>query len=125
MKGFHTILRVLGVGHIGDTQCGFKVNISTLVICMKLKYLCQLFNRAAAQRVFPPLHLPTWIFDVELLLIARDLGIQVHEIPVHWQEIPGSKLNVARASLSMLRDLLIMRGNYLIGRWSSQDFQED
>ena len=28
MKGFHTILRVLGVGHIGDTQCGFKVSRS-------------------------------------------------------------------------------------------------
>lgn len=108
MKGFHTILRVLGVGHIGDTQCGFK-----------------LFNRAAARLVFPPLHLPTWIFDVELLMIAQALDIPVLEIPVHWKEIPGSKLNVAKASFGMLRDLLIMRANYMLGRWTPYDFQKD
>ncbi|CAG7847213.1 Dolichyl-phosphate beta-glucosyltransferase Short=DolP-glucosyltransferase; AltName: Full=Asparagine-linked glycosylation protein 5 [Serendipita indica DSM 11827] len=108
MKGFHTILRILGVGHIGDTQCGFK-----------------LFNRAAAQQVFPPLHLPTWIFDVEILLVAQALNIPVLEIPVHWKEIPGSKLNIAGASLGMLRDLLLMRANYMLGRWTPYDFRED
>ncbi|KAG8759666.1 dolichyl-phosphate beta-glucosyltransferase [Serendipita sp. 396] len=108
MKGFHTTLRVLGVGYIGDTQCGFK-----------------LFNRPAAQQVFPPLHLPTWIFDVELLLLAQFLRIPVLEIPVHWHEVPGSKLNIAGASLSMLRDLILLRINYLLGRWSPRDFQVD
>ncbi|CAG8557561.1 11486_t:CDS:2 [Acaulospora colombiana] len=68
----------------------------------------KLFNRAAAQQVFPPLHLPTWIFDVELLVIAQYLSIPVMELPVHWQEIPGSKLNIAGASLEMLRDLGVM-----------------
>jgi dolichyl-phosphate beta-glucosyltransferase len=85
----------------------------------------QLFNRAAARQVFPPLHLPTWIFDVELLMIAQALNIPVLEIPVHWREIPGSKLNIAGASFGMLRDLLIMRFNYLVGRWSAYDFRED
>ncbi|KAJ6579906.1 glycosyltransferase family 2 protein [Mycena sp. CBHHK59/15] len=46
MYGLHTILRIVGVGHICDTQCGFK-----------------LFSRAAAQQIFPAQHLPTWIFD--------------------------------------------------------------
>lgn len=32
MKGLHTTLRVLGVGHIGDTQCGFKARISLLAL---------------------------------------------------------------------------------------------
>ena len=85
----------------------------------------QLFNRAAARQVFPPLHLPTWIFDVELLMIAQALNIPVLEIPVHWREIPGSKLNIAGASFEMLRDLVIMRSNYLVGRWSAYDFRED
>jgi dolichyl-phosphate beta-glucosyltransferase len=71
------------------------------------------------------LHLPTWIFDVEILLIAQMLNITVLEIPVHWQEIPGSKLNVAGASFGMLRDLVIMRGNYLIGRWTAYDIRDD
>jgi len=102
MYGFHTILRIFGVGYIRDTQCGFK-----------------LFSRSAAQQLFPFQHLPTWIFDVELLLLARQLGIPVAEVPVDWHEVPGSKLNVVSASLQMFRDLLIVRANHLLGRWSA------
>ncbi|KAG9224143.1 hypothetical protein CCMSSC00406_0006811 [Pleurotus cornucopiae] len=100
MYGLHTILRIVGVGHIRDTQCGFK-----------------LFSRTAAQQIFPAQHLPTWIFDVELLLLAKELGIPVAEVPVEWHEVAGSKLNVVTASLEMLRDLLILRANHVLGRW--------
>ncbi|TCD71711.1 dolichyl-phosphate beta-glucosyltransferase [Steccherinum ochraceum] len=62
MYGLHTILRIVGVGHIRDTQCGFK-----------------LFSRSAAQQIFPYQHLPSWIFDVELLLLAKQLRIPVEE----------------------------------------------
>ncbi|KAJ7255428.1 Alg5-prov protein [Mycena haematopus] len=102
MYGLHTILRIVGVGHIRDTQCGFK-----------------LFSRAAAQQIFPAQHLPTWIFDVELLLLAKQLRIPVVEVPIQWHEVAGSKLNVVSASLQMLRDLLIVRANHLLGRWKA------
>ncbi|EGN96922.1 glycosyltransferase family 2 protein [Serpula lacrymans var. lacrymans S7.3] len=100
MYGLHTILRIVGVGHIRDTQCGFK-----------------LFTRRAAQQIFPAQHLATWIFDVELLLLAKQLGIPVEEVPVEWHEVAGSKLNVVKDSLQMLRDLLVLRANILLGRW--------
>ncbi|KAG9313133.1 glycosyltransferase family 2 protein [Chiua virens] len=100
MYGLHTILRIVGVGHIRDTQCGFK-----------------LFTRSAAQKIFPVQHLATWIFDVELLLLAKQLGIPVAEVPIEWREVAGSKLNVVQDSLQMLRDLLVLRGNQLFGRW--------
>ena len=100
MYGLHTVLRIVGVGHIRDTQCGFK-----------------LFTRAAAQQIFPNQHLTTWIFDVELLLLAKQLGIPVEEVPIEWHEVPGSKLNVMKDSLHMLRDLLVLRANMLLGRW--------
>lgn len=100
MYGFHTILRLLGVGHIRDTQCGFK-----------------LFTRKAAQQIFPSQHLTTWIFDVEILLLAKMLSIPVEEVPIEWHEVAGSKLNVVTDSLQMLRDLLILRANHLLGRW--------
>ncbi|KAI0954489.1 hypothetical protein AcW1_006368 [Taiwanofungus camphoratus] len=100
MYGLHTILRIVGVGHIRDTQCGFK-----------------LFSRAAAQRIFPFQHLPTWIFDVELLLLAKQLCMPVAEVPIEWHEVSGSKLNVVTDSLQMLRDLLVLRANHLLGRW--------
>ncbi|KAF8141468.1 glycosyltransferase family 2 protein [Boletus edulis] len=100
MYGLHTILRIVGVGHIHDTQCGFK-----------------LFTRRAAQQIFPAQHLATWIFDVELLLLAKQLGIPVAEVPIEWHEVAGSKLHVVKDSLQMLRDLLVLRGNQLVGRW--------
>jgi dolichyl-phosphate beta-glucosyltransferase len=102
MYGFHTILRVAGIGHVRDTQCGFK-----------------LFSRSAARQIFPAQHLPTWIFDVELLLLAMQLYIPVAEVPVEWHEVPGSKLNVITDSLQMLRDLLIVRANHMLGRWKA------
>lgn len=102
MYGLHTVLRIAGVGHIRDTQCGFK-----------------LFSRAAARALFPRQHLSTWIFDVELLLLAKTLQIPVAEVPVTWHEVAGSKLSVVRDSLQMLRDLLVLRANQLLGRWDT------
>lgn len=102
MYGLHTILRLVGVGHIRDTQCGFK-----------------LFSRRAAQLVFPYQHLTTWIFDVEVLLLAKQLSIPVAEVPIEWHEVSGSKLNVVTDSLQMLRDLLVLRANVLVGRWKA------
>ena len=100
MYGLHTILRIVGVGHIRDTQCGFK-----------------LFSRRAAQQIFPYQHLATWIFDVELLLLAKAQDIPAAEVPIEWHEVSGSKLHVFADSLQMLRDLLILRANILLGRW--------
>ena len=102
MYGLHTILRIVGVGHIRDTQCGFK-----------------LFSRRAAQHIFPYQHLPTWIFDVEILLLAKQLGVPVAEVPIEWHEVDGSKLHVVTDSLQMLRDLLVLRANVLVGRWKA------
>ena len=104
MYGLHTILRIAGVGHIRDTQCGFK-----------------LFSRAAARALFPRQRLSTWIFDVELLLLAKTLQIPVAEVQVTWHEVAGSKLSVVRDSLQMLRDLLVLRANLLLGRWSTKE----
>jgi dolichyl-phosphate beta-glucosyltransferase len=101
MYGLHTVLRIAGVGHIRDTQCGFK-----------------LFSRAAARALFPRQHLASWIFDVELLLLAKTLRIPVVEVPVTWHEVAGSKLSVVRDSLQMLRDLWVLRANQLLGRWN-------
>lgn len=103
MFSLHLILRIVGVGSIRDTQCGFK-----------------LFTRPAAQSIFPAQHLTTWIFDVELLLLATQMGIPVEEVPIEWHEVEGSKLNVMIDSLGMLRDLLVLRGNMIFGRWGGK-----
>ncbi|ETV92211.1 hypothetical protein H310_13444 [Aphanomyces invadans] len=104
MHGFHLIVSTLCVQQVQDTQCGFK-----------------LFDRKAAQLVFPPLHIERWGFDVEMLYLAFQRKIAVHEVAVHWQEIPGSKLDVVTATFSMLREMLLIPCCYKLGIWRVDD----
>lgn len=104
MHGFHFLVSSLCVQTIRDTQCGFK-----------------LFNRETARVLFPPLHIERWAFDVELLYLAETLDIPMTEIAVRWQEIQGSKLNVIDASLTMLRELVLIRLCYGFGIWKWTD----
>lgn len=101
MYALHLTLRLVGVGHVHDTQCGFK-----------------LFSREAAQAIFPYQHLTGWIFDVEIILLAKQQHIPVVEVPINWSEVPESKLRLMTDSLLMFRDLLVLRANHLTGRWS-------
>lgn len=55
-----------------------------------LRWRRQLFTRAAARRLYPSQRLQRWCFDVELLLLAQDLGVPVVETSVTWTEIPGA-----------------------------------
>ncbi|GAA5999024.1 dolichyl-phosphate beta-glucosyltransferase [Rhodotorula paludigena] len=102
MRSFHLYLSLLGLSSIRDTQCGFKLHA-----------------RATAQLLYPSLHSPGWIFDCELLLLAERCGVPLREVGVKWTEVAGSKLDVVTDSVRMARDLLVIRGNYLMGRWST------
>ncbi|KAJ3086825.1 dolichyl-phosphate beta-glucosyltransferase [Quaeritorhiza haematococci] len=100
MHSFHTILYVLGIKKIKDTQCGFK-----------------LLTRPAARTIFPNMHVEGWIFDIELLLITDYLKIPMVEVGVNWHEVDGSKVSLLRDSVRMLKDLLVIRMNYWTGLW--------
>mmetsp|Transcript_13435 Transcript_13435/g.17426 ORF Transcript_13435/g.17426 Transcript_13435/m.17426 type:complete len:332 (-) Transcript_13435:43-1038(-) len=102
MHGFHFLVDLLCVKGINDTQCGFK-----------------LFSRKAAQFVFTNQHIQRWAFDCELLYLANSAGIPVKEEAVKWKEVEGTKLNVAIASLQMLRDLVLIRVCYATGIWKA------
>jgi len=106
MWGFHTLMAlVLGGSTVKDTQCGFK-----------------LFTRATASRIFPCQHIQRWAFDVELLLLASTWGdIPVVEVPVHWEEIDGSKVDIVWDTLQMARDLVVIKACYLLGLWSDRE----
>ncbi|KAJ2355653.1 dolichyl-phosphate beta-glucosyltransferase, partial [Coemansia sp. RSA 2618] len=95
--GFHTYVTILGVHGVRDTQCGFK-----------------LFSREAARCIFPGMHVERFIFDVEILLLARYQGIPVVEVPVNWHEVAGSKMSIVRDSIQMALDLLAVRLNYML-----------
>jgi dolichyl-phosphate beta-glucosyltransferase len=95
MRALHTLLWMAGVGHIRDTQCGFK-----------------LFSRSAGRILFPRQRLSTWMFDVELLMLCRRYEIEVREVDVEWQEIRGSKLNLVKDSIGMFLDLILLKIRY-------------
>jgi dolichyl-phosphate beta-glucosyltransferase len=91
---FNTMIRLLVLPGLQDTQCGFK--------CVRAD---------VAEDIFPYQTLTGWAFDVELLYIARRRGYRILEIPIHWYFNDDSKISVVRDSLRMFLDLLRIRRN--------------
>ncbi|KAI4086268.1 MAG: hypothetical protein LQ344_007686 [Seirophora lacunosa] len=101
MHSFHLLLWVLtppATAAIRDTQCGFK-----------------LFSRSALPYIIPYMHSESWIFDVEMLMLAEAAAIPVAEVPIGWHEVQGSKLNVLWDSLGMAWGLFILRAAWATG----------
>ena len=91
---FNTLIRLLVLPTLQDTQCGFK--------CIRAD---------VARDIFRYQTLTGWAFDVELLYIARHHGYQIVEIPIDWYFNADSKISVLRDSLRMFLDLLLIRRN--------------
>lgn len=91
-KIFNTFVRLLAVPGIRDTQCGFK-----------------LFRGDIARDLFSQAKIDRFAYDVEILYLARRLGIPIAEVPVLWFNSPESKVAVVRDSLRMMRDLVRIR----------------
>jgi hypothetical protein len=72
-----------------DTQCGFK-----------------LFRLTTARRLFELQRVDGFAFDVELLVIARGLGLHVREVPVRWVNDPDTHVGLFSASTRMALDTL-------------------
>lgn len=97
---FNTIVQRLGLRHIADTQCGFK-----------------LFRRSVAQDLFSVTCVDGYAFDLELLYISRQRGYRIAEVPVNWTDQPGSKVRPWRDGLVMLRELMAIRKRNAQGRY--------
>ncbi|ODV84488.1 glycosyltransferase family 2 protein [[Candida] arabinofermentans NRRL YB-2248] len=92
MYGLHSLVYVFGIRNIKDTQCGFK-----------------LFNKSACRLIFGKVHTERWIFDVEVLILAIRLNVPVAEVAINWHEVDGSKMALARDSINMAVDLVVIR----------------
>jgi dolichyl-phosphate beta-glucosyltransferase len=76
----------------GDTQSGLKG-----------------FRRAAAQQIFSQSRVDGFAFDVEVLWLARQLGLQVAEVSVQAMERQGSKVRMLADALGMLGEIWAVR----------------
>ncbi|HYM16306.1 MAG TPA: dolichyl-phosphate beta-glucosyltransferase [Dehalococcoidia bacterium] len=78
---------------IEDTQCPMKG-----------------FEREVARAVFQRQRLRGWIFDAEVLHIARQLGYRIVSVPVSWRHVDGSRLRVRpQQAYEVARDLVRLR----------------
>lgn len=100
-RAFHLYVSLLVVRGLRDTQCGFKC-----------------FRGPVAQAIFPYLCLQGFGFDVEVLFLARRLGLRLVEVPVDWHYSRGSKLHPILNAISMAGEVLAVRWNALWGRYT-------
>ncbi|MCJ7485861.1 MAG: glycosyltransferase family 2 protein, partial [Candidatus Aminicenantes bacterium] len=91
-KVFNLLVRLFVLKGYRDTQCGFKA-----------------FRREAALDLFSRLRTDGFGFDVEILVLCRELGYRVAQIPVAWSDARPSRVRLFRGSLAMLRELLMIR----------------
>lgn len=94
-----------------DTQCGFKAftNESAQQIFGKMKVFSEK-HRVEGAAVNAG-------FDLEVLYIARKLGLKVAEIPVEWHHKGTIRVNPIKDSVAGLRDMIRVRINALQGKY--------
>jgi dolichyl-phosphate beta-glucosyltransferase len=97
---FNLVVRVITGLPFADTQCGFKA-----------------FVREPSRIVFEQQRIERFGFDPEVLFLARRHGLRAVEVPVRWAHDPATKVHMVRDSLHMLGELLLVRWNWLAGRY--------
>lgn len=102
-KSFNGCVGLLFGIRYRDTQCGLKC-----------------FRSEAARAIFSRSRIGGFAFDVEVLLLARLLGLSVAEAAVRWENSPDSKVSLIRHGPSILLDLARMASLLYGGRYASQ-----
>lgn len=93
------IIQIFGVWGIWDTQNGFKA-----------------FTAKAAEELFSLQTIPGFAFDIEILALARKLGLKIGIIPVRWHFATDSKVTL-KAYLNVFVDVFRIRWNFIRGRY--------
>ncbi len=102
---FNICVKLLILPGIADTQCGFKMFTAECTFF--------LFERQQAER---------WSFDIEILFLARKAGIKVVEVPINWNDVPGSKLNLFIDAIGMFCDIFTFKRHH--AQVSPETFKE-
>lgn len=85
---FRRLCREVFCLEVSDTQCGFKM-----------------FSKTIGRRLLLAGQECGYLFDIELLALAKGWGCRVAEVPVSWHEMSGSKVRLGRDSLRVLWEL--------------------
>lgn len=99
-KAGNFVIQALLIPGIKDTQCGFKA-----------------FSRKAYTNIFPMLSIYGWGFDIEVLAIARNQGLNVKEEGITWHNDEESKVQPVDAAVSTLKEVFQIRKNLNQGKY--------
>jgi hypothetical protein len=91
-RSFSLLANTMTKVGLKDTQCGFKA-----------------FRTPVARILFHLMVIDRFAFDVEVLSLARQLGMQISEVPVEWQEGSNSTVRPVSDSMMMAVDVLRIR----------------
>jgi len=72
---------------------------------------------ASCRSIFEKLRINRFAFDVEILFIAKAMGLKVIEEPVIWRHSEGSKVNMLSDSIVTFMELIHIRWNSFLGRY--------
>lgn len=109
---FNLLIRIIVMINFKDTQCGFKLFKGEEARLVFSKLI--LFGDSAEIVKYPKVT----AFDVEVLVIAKNIGLKVKEVPVAWTYVATKRVSAIRDSLLMLSEIIKIRINDLFGKYS-------
>ena len=87
-RAYNFLLRLALGSRVRDAQCGFKAG-----------------RREAIQALLPAVENEHWFFDSELLHLAEQGRLRIHEVPVDWTEDPDSRVHLVATAIEDLRGI--------------------
>lgn len=91
---------------VTDSQAGFKA-----------------FSRRAVEVIFPRQTISRWAFDVEILAMARKMGLKVKEAPIIWTNDTESHVKLS-GMVKMFFEVLGIRKNLWAGRYAESSMMK-
>lgn len=92
-KGFGIFMRLItGLSDIVDTQCGFKF-----------------FQRSVAVDLFSRQQIDGYMYDVEILYLARKANYSIGQMPIRWRDDGDSRLQLVSGNIHNAMDVFRIR----------------
>lgn len=110
---FLSVRRLILLPEIKDTQCGFKLIDAS--VAKQIFARMRIFGRAN--------NVTGWkvtAYDVEVLHLAKKMGIKIKEVRVVWKNEDtsnGKSRNFIKESLEMLFEIMRVRANDILGKY--------
>lgn len=96
----HLAISLFAVPDVHDTQCGFK-----------------LFQAEAAKQIFQRIKMHRFGFDIEIFVIARNLGLAYKEVGITWSADEDSRVRPIHDAINTIFELMKIVINQTTGKY--------